>query len=177
MIGYISPSRAFCRCMTETSTRLPDAVLLARCRREPAAFGIVYERHADALLRLVISWCRDKDVAIEIVQETFARALRDAHRFRHRGDGSAFPWLRTVARNLVYDWRRRGAVDDRVRCQLGIRDVRSDSTSDADERLDAARARQISRRRSRCFPPPNEGRSRPRFCSPQATTRSRALTA
>jgi RNA polymerase sigma factor (sigma-70 family) len=137
----MSPSRAFSSCMSGTLARLPDAALLARCRREPEAFGIVYDRHADALLRLVVSWCRDKDIALEIVQETFARALRDAHRFRARGNGSAFPWLRTVARNLLSDWRRRGVVDHRVRCELGIGEVRSDSTADADERIDAARAR------------------------------------
>jgi RNA polymerase sigma-70 factor (ECF subfamily) len=127
--------------MGETSTRLSDAVLLARCRREPTAFGIVYDRHADALLRLVVCWCRDEDVAMDIVQETFARALRDAHRFRARGNGSAFPWLRTIARNLLYDWRRRGVVDDRVRCELGIREVRSDPTGDMDDRIDASAAR------------------------------------
>src|SRR4051794_29306041 len=99
--------------MSESLSWLPDALLLARCRREPGAFGIVYDRHAHALLRVVVSWCGDEDVALGIVQETFARALRDAHKFRPRGDGSAWPWLRTVARNLVQDWRRRGVVEDR----------------------------------------------------------------
>jgi RNA polymerase sigma factor (sigma-70 family) len=127
--------------MSETSARPPDAILLARCRREPTAFGIVYDRHAEALLRLVVCWCRDEDVAMDIVQETFARALREAHRFRARGNGSAFPWLRTVARNLLHDWRRRGVVDNHVRCELGIREVRSDATADMDERIDAAGAR------------------------------------
>jgi RNA polymerase sigma factor (sigma-70 family) len=97
-----------------------DAELLARCRRDPEAFAVLYDRHARMLLGWVASRCRDRETALDIVQETFARALRDAHRFRRRGDGSALPWLRTIALNLVRDWQRRGVVEDRARRQLGI---------------------------------------------------------
>jgi RNA polymerase sigma factor (sigma-70 family) len=138
---YVCSSGAFYGRMSESLRRLPDALLLARCRREPAAFGIVYDRHADVLFRSVVSWCRDTDVALEVVQETFARGMRDAHRFRARGDGSALPWLRTIARNLVYDWRRDGVVADRVRRELGIHEARGDSTAEVGEWVDAAEAR------------------------------------
>lgn len=127
--------------MSESLSRLPDALLLARCRREPAAFGIVYDRHLEALLRAAVLWCGDREVALEIVQETFARALRDAHKFRARGDGSALPWLCTVARNLVHDWRRRGVVDDRVRRRLGLLEAPSEATVDTNRRIDAVGAR------------------------------------
>jgi RNA polymerase sigma factor (sigma-70 family) len=127
--------------MSESLSRLPDALLLARCRREPSAFGIVYDRHAHALLRSVVAWCGEEEVALEVVQETFARALRDAHRFSDRGGGSALPWLRTIARNLVHDWRRRGVVADRVRRELGILEERADAGAAALDRIDAAEAR------------------------------------
>ena len=97
-----------------------DAELLARCRRQPEAFAVVYDRHAQTLLGWVARRCGDREVALDVVQETFARALRDAHRFRGRGDGSALPWLRTIALNLVRDWRRRGVVENRVRRELGL---------------------------------------------------------
>ena len=51
--------------MSETPARLPDAILLGWCRREPTAFGIVYDRHADALFRLVVC-----ESMIEIVHRT-----------------------------------------------------------------------------------------------------------
>ena len=97
-----------------------DAELLARCRRQPEAFAVVYDRHASELLSWVRSRCGDDDVALDVVQEAFARALKEAHRFRGRGDGSALPWLRTIARNLLHDWRRRGIVEDRARRTLGL---------------------------------------------------------
>jgi RNA polymerase sigma factor (sigma-70 family) len=126
--------------MSESLSRLPDALLLARCRREPSAFGIVYDRHAHTLLRSVLAWCGDEEVALEVVQETFARALRDAHRFRDRAGGTALPWLRTIARNLVHDWRRRGVVEDRTRRKLGILERRADIGAVALDRTGAADA-------------------------------------
>lgn len=102
-------------------TELSDAELLARCRRRPEAFAVVYDRHARGLLKWVAVRTGDREVALDVVQETFARALQKAHRFRDRGDGSALPWLRAIARNLVLDWQRRGAVEDRVRRELGLR--------------------------------------------------------
>jgi RNA polymerase sigma-70 factor (ECF subfamily) len=132
--------------MSESLNLLPDALLLARCRREPLAFAIVYDRHAQTLVRSVAAGCGEEEVALEVVQETFARALRDAHRFRARGDGSALPWLRTIARNLVRDWRRRGVVADRVRRELGLLEAAADAGGDALERLDAAEARGEMRR-------------------------------
>lgn len=128
--------------MSESLRRLPDALLLARCQREPTAFGVVYDRHVHVLLRSVVSWCGDEEIALDVVQETFARALRDAHRFRGRGDGSALPWLRTIARNLIYDWRRRGVVADRVRRELGILGAGAEPAVVAPEHVDAAEARE-----------------------------------
>lgn len=132
--------------MGESLSRLPDALLLARCRREPLAFGIVYDRHAQTLLRSVIAWCGEEEVALEVVQETFARALREAHRFRDRGDGSALPWLRTIAHNLARDWRRRGVVADRVRRELGLLEGRAADSAAALDRAHAADARGEMRR-------------------------------
>jgi RNA polymerase sigma factor (sigma-70 family) len=130
--------------MGESLRTLPDAALLKRCRREPEAFCIVYDRHARGLLVWVGSLCGDREVALEIVQETFARALRDAHKFRARGDGSALPWLRTVARNLVHDWRRRGVVQDRVRRELAIVEESSEPAAQIEERLDAADSARVT---------------------------------
>jgi RNA polymerase sigma factor (sigma-70 family) len=126
--------------MGESLHTLSDAALLERCRREPEAFVLVYDRHARGLLVWVGTLCGDREVALEIVQETFARALKEAPRFRAEGDGSALPWLRTVARNLVHDWRRKGVVQDRVRRELAIVQGVDEPAVRVEERLDAAEA-------------------------------------
>lgn len=62
----------------------------------------------------------DREVAFDIAQETFARVLEQGHRVRVPVDGSAWPWLWVVARNLLRDAQRRALVDATARRRLGI---------------------------------------------------------
>jgi len=58
-------------------------------------------------------------VAIDLAAETFAQALRSAHRFRP-GPAPAVAWLVGIARNVLAMSRRRRRVDDAVRRRLGM---------------------------------------------------------
>jgi RNA polymerase sigma-70 factor, ECF subfamily len=93
--------------------------------------------------RLVASLARisgDRELAFELAQEAFARALEHGHRVRLPPEGSAWPWLWSVGRNLLSDWQRRGIVDASARARLGIASVPDDADAidDLIARLDAA---------------------------------------
>jgi RNA polymerase sigma factor (sigma-70 family) len=117
-----------------------DAQVLGRIRRDPDAICVLYDRYATRLLADLTRRTADREVAWELTQETFARALEHGHRVRLERDRSAWPWLSTVARNLARDWHRRGAVDSSARTRLGIvsRGGVTDSTEELIDRLDAA---------------------------------------
>jgi RNA polymerase sigma factor (sigma-70 family) len=119
---------------------MTDAQALRRLRRDPDAICVLYDRHASRLVRDLALRSGEPDIAFELAQETFARALEHGHRVRLPPDGSAWPWLSAIGRNLLADWHRRGAVDSRARIRLGIatnpHDL--DSLDDLIERLDAA---------------------------------------
>jgi RNA polymerase sigma factor (sigma-70 family) len=118
---------------------LTDGRVLRRIRRDPDAICVLYDRYAARLVADLARRTGDREVAFELVQETFARVLEHGHRVRIARHGSAWPWLATIARNLLTDWRRRGAVDSSVRTRLGIAS-RSDEvcvTDELIERLDA----------------------------------------
>jgi RNA polymerase sigma factor (sigma-70 family) len=106
---------------------LSDAQALRRCRRDPEAICVLYDRHVARLVAAVAHACADREAAFDIVQETFARALEHGHRVKLPPDGSAWPWLWTVARNLLRDYQRRDAVDRRARHRLGIRAIPYDA--------------------------------------------------
>ena len=94
-----------------------DARLLSESRRRPDAFVEVCKRHAPALL----GWLRREvgdGIAEDLLAETLARAWYGRRRFRDPGTGSAGPWLHGIARNLVRDYRRRGAIESRARRRL-----------------------------------------------------------
>jgi len=75
---------------------------------DPAAFEILYRRHAPVVRRVVAAMLRQPDRVDDAVQDVFLRALerlstlRDADRLA--------PWLKAIARNVATD-RVRGRVD------------------------------------------------------------------
>jgi RNA polymerase sigma factor (sigma-70 family) len=117
-----------------------DAELLRRAKRDPEAICVLFDRHADRLVAGLRGGGASHELALDVVQETFARLLEDGSRVRTDDTGSAFPWLRRVAINLAIDNRRRGAVDASARRRLGIAlsPLAADESEQAIDRLDAA---------------------------------------
>jgi RNA polymerase sigma-70 factor (ECF subfamily) len=83
-----------------------DADLVARSRRgDRAAFGLLVERHHGTLGALVRQKYGPRAPVEDIVQETFARALRSMDGFR--GEASFLTWAATIALHVAADGARR----------------------------------------------------------------------
>ncbi len=97
---------------------LSDEELLARGDTE--GFAALYERRYPLIrgyLRRRLG--RHPDLVLDLVAETFARALERRGQFD--GDrGPAVGWLVGIARHLLLDAARRGRVDDASRRRLGM---------------------------------------------------------
>ena len=96
-----------------------DAELLRESRHRPEAYVEVCSRHMADLAR----WLRREvgpDAADDLLAETLARGWYWRRRFRDPGTGSAGAWLQGIAANLVRDFRRRGAIEQRARAKLGL---------------------------------------------------------
>jgi RNA polymerase sigma factor (sigma-70 family) len=115
-----------------------DGDLLNALRRDPEAAGLVYDRYALRLVRYLQQQGASEDVALDAVQEAFARLIVRRRRVSLADDGSLWPWLAVTGRNLLRDWQRRGVVEARARHRLGI-SVAHDESADALIRLDATR--------------------------------------
>ena len=114
-----------------------DAELLRESRRRPDAYVEVCERHVADLA----AWLR-KEVgasdADELLAETLARGWYARKRFRDPGTGSAGPWMQAIARNVVREFRRRGAIQSRAQQKLGLQpSVGADPEEAVDARLTA----------------------------------------
>jgi RNA polymerase sigma-70 factor (ECF subfamily) len=71
-----------------------------------------YERYAGELFGFALGALDDRQLAEDVVQETFVKAWRTASRFDPER-GSLRTWLFAIARNVIVDARRRaGAVTD-----------------------------------------------------------------
>ena len=68
---------------------LSDAEALRRMRRDPEAIVSLYDRHVARLVAALAAAGGDRELAFDLAQETFARALERGHRVRVGEDGSA----------------------------------------------------------------------------------------
>lgn len=93
--------------MRTRSRSLPsgsDAAAIERARREPAAFGVVFDRHYAAVHGFVARRAGG-DLADEIAAATFARAF-DRRASYDTGHPDARPWLIAIALDLLRrHWR------------------------------------------------------------------------
>ncbi|MFC6087406.1 RNA polymerase sigma factor [Sphaerisporangium aureirubrum] len=108
-----------------------DAKLIQRSRRDPAAFGALFDRHAPALHRYVTRRLGDS-VADDVVAETFLAAFRRRDRYDVTHP-DARPWLYGIAANLIGKHRRR-----EVRLYLALARTGTDQVAESyADRVDA----------------------------------------
>jgi RNA polymerase sigma factor (sigma-70 family) len=87
-----------------------DEELLATADVDPQAFAAFYRRHAPALLAWAARRTGDRELAADLVAETFAAALEGCHRYRPER-GPAVAWLFGIARHKALRAAQRGAVE------------------------------------------------------------------
>ena len=83
-----------------------DEELAFEARTDPAAFGLLYERHRLAVFRYLRTRSPSEDDAAELTAVAFERALAAMPRYRSTG-GGILAWLLRIARNAAIDAGRR----------------------------------------------------------------------
>lgn len=85
--------------------------LLARLKSgDESAFDRIYERYRNRLYGFLIRMSGRRDVAEDLLQETWLRLA--GHAASLRTDTRLGPWLFTVARNLFYSYCRNRMLDE-----------------------------------------------------------------
>ena len=76
-----------------TIPTITDAALVAAIADgETSALRELYERHGAWLHARLMRRCNDREVVVEVVQDTFVALWKDARRFRHDGEVGAWLW-------------------------------------------------------------------------------------
>jgi len=87
-----------------------DRVLLGRvCAGDPEAFDEVHARFHARLFSFLARLARSRDVAEDLLEETWLRFVQHAPRLRP--DTTLGPWLFTVARNLYLSYCRSRSIE------------------------------------------------------------------
>ena len=96
-----------------------DNQLLIDSWEDPEAFGELYRRHAEDLLRYFARRTLDPETAAELTAETFAEAFASRRSYTDKGvNGVA--WLYGIARHRLGRYFRNGKIDASARRRLGM---------------------------------------------------------
>ncbi|HEY7032108.1 MAG TPA: sigma-70 family RNA polymerase sigma factor [Thermomicrobiales bacterium] len=84
-----------------------DADLIARARVDRAAFGVLFDRHAESVYRYCYRRLGDRNAAEDATSQVFTRAMLALPGYRERRGSSFVAWLFAIAHNVATDATRR----------------------------------------------------------------------
>lgn len=86
------------------TTKLTDEQLVAAyAAGDNEAFDTLLLRHKQKLFTYILQMVKDRDVADDIFQETFVKAIMTIKQGRYNDLGKFSAWIARIARNLVID--------------------------------------------------------------------------
>ena len=100
----------------------PDGTLVERIRGgDPSAFEILMHRYEERVFRLAMGMMKNREDALEAVQDAFLSVYRRIDSFR--GESSFSTWLYKIALNSAYMKLRSRARHDRVDSLEDLEDI------------------------------------------------------
>lgn len=125
---------------TASSDVSDDRALVAAARRDPRAFGALYEKYVTQIYRYAYVRLRNEPAAQDATSQTFLKALQALPQFR---DGLFIAWLYRIAHNVCADAIRRVPLTedyDALEFQLHANESTEDAAVRATERAAFYRA-------------------------------------
>ena len=105
--------------MSSLPSHADEVQLVERAKRDPAAFGELYDRHFSQIYRFVYSRVRDQSAAEDVTSEVFMKALRGIGRYQDTGRPFS-AWLYQIAVNAVNDRYRSLRPTEDIDSQIAI---------------------------------------------------------
>ena len=84
-----------------------DQLVQSYANGNPEAFDVLLQRHQTRLLSYITQHCNNAQLAEDIFQETFVKAIVTIQNGNYTENGKFANWLFRIARNLVIDHFRR----------------------------------------------------------------------
>jgi RNA polymerase sigma-70 factor, ECF subfamily len=126
-----------------------DGELVERARQgDREAFRVLVERYQRKVAALALGMLRNREDALDVVQDTFTKAYQSLDKFK--GDSSFYTWVYRIGVNLCIDHQRREAryIQLGPDTDEGMEDVVPPSSDDLarDEPYESARSTEIGTR-------------------------------
>lgn len=84
---------------------MSEQELIETAKRDPEAFGLLYERYVDQIYQYIFYRTGNRQDAEDLTAKTFFRALAKIDGYSYKGVPFS-AWLYRIAHNLVANWHR-----------------------------------------------------------------------
>lgn len=98
-------------------TKLTDDQLVAAyAGGSNEAFDTLLRRHQQRVFNYILHIVKNKDLANDIFQETFVKAITTIKQGRYTENGKFPAWISRIAHNLIIDYYRQEKAENSVSC-------------------------------------------------------------
>lgn len=99
----------------QNNTKLPDDKLVAAYMKgDNEAFDQLLRRHQARVFAYIYSIVKKRDVADDLFQETFVKAIMTLKQGRYNESGKFSAWITRIAHNLIIDYYRQEKSENLV---------------------------------------------------------------
>lgn len=111
-----------------------EFIILERAKRNPNAFGVLYDKYFDRIFNFIYRQIDDEDITADLCSQTFFSVLKNLARYEFRGVPFS-AWLYKIANNEVNKYYRKRKNDkvfslEEVRVRE-LMDISNDSMDEA----------------------------------------------
>lgn len=92
--------------MTNFSTLTDEQLVRAYAKGNNEAFDTLLRRHQDRIFNYILRIIKNEDIANDIFQETFVKAIQTIRLGRYTENGKFPAWISRIAHNLIIDYYR-----------------------------------------------------------------------
>lgn len=92
--------------MANYTTLSDEQLVKAYAQGNNEAFDILLRRHQDRIFNYIVRIIKNEDIANDIFQETFVKAIQTIRQGRYTENGKFPAWISRIAHNLIIDYYR-----------------------------------------------------------------------
>lgn len=100
--------------MNNLKSQSDDDLVAIYSKGNNEAFDVLLNRHKNRIYSYIYFTVKDSDLANDIFQETFVKAIMTIKQGRYTGNGKFTAWIARIAHNLIIDFYRQEKSENHV---------------------------------------------------------------
>lgn len=109
--------------MTYHSNHTDEQLVKAYALGDNEAFDSLLRRHQDRVFTYILRTVKNEDIANDIFQETFVKAIQTIKQGRYTENGKFPAWITRIAHNLIIDYYRQEKSENQQSSDLDDVDI------------------------------------------------------